>query len=88
MGSTAFSSTGRTKHDIYLQKQVQITALDISFDFPGEKRIGLGAETYTSNDEGRMLKKGRVSRSSFSILPSALFCLLTTFSLFDCFLLT
>ena len=53
MGSTAFSSTGRTKHDISLQKQVQITALDISFDFPGENRIGLGAETYTLNDEGR-----------------------------------
>jgi hypothetical protein len=88
MGSTACSSTGRTKHDVSLQKQVQITALDISSEFPGDNRIGLCAETYTSNDEGRMLKKGRVPRSSVSILPSALFCLLTTFSLFDHFLLT
>jgi hypothetical protein len=52
MGSTAFSSTGRTKHDISLQKQEQITALDISLDSPGEKRIGLGTETYTSYDAG------------------------------------
>jgi hypothetical protein len=56
MGSTACSSTGGTKHYISLQKQVQITALDISLDFPGENRIGLCAETYTSNDEDRMLK--------------------------------
>ncbi len=73
MGSTACSSTGGTKHDVSLQKQVQITALDISFDFPGEKRIGLGAETYTSNNEGRMLNDERGTLLFFSILPTDYF---------------
>ena len=75
MGSTAFSSTGGTKHDISLQKQVQIPTLDVSFDFPGEIRIGLGAETYTSNDKDRMPKgKG----FPFIVQHSALYVIMTT----------
>jgi hypothetical protein len=78
MGSTACSSTGRTKHDVSLQKQVQITALDISFDFPGEIRIGLGAETYTSNDEDRMLNAEEEKGFPFIVQHPAFYVILTT----------